>query len=422
MNTSCFSFHAVSSHLSSEVKFVFKMVHLHCLCLNVQISIEAKSDDTKDIPLQFPHQLPNCPDHDFFRKGVLVVKLDLGGVSCEISELTKQEQLRGAEWVVYSCLACNCITHAVHTPSFTHAASPALLSGPAVQSLMASERYSPVFKMVLPSEPLKSDQSPLSTTLLPVSLQKQLGQYTKQLEASCDERISIFKDNQRQLLHSSTEKAKHDSYALLSLLLKHNKLTTRRPSESVTDREAFKRQWSESSAREPISPDFDGGDELRHDELFDFSDDDGDRRPPPLSSPPLSPALSHEEDYCYTEEEGEYSCYTEEEGEYSCYTEEEAAEYLEAEAAAAQEREEQRRQLLNTEGVPPLAQSVPISVPNVGQPLPIRRPKEELPCKSPSEICARILQISASYNAQTEPHGRLFDRRRHMPVARTLHE
>ncbi|XP_018010730.1 uncharacterized protein LOC108668096 [Hyalella azteca] len=442
------------------------MVQLHCLCLNVQISIEAKTADIKDLPLHFPHQLPDCPDDEFFQKGVLVVRLDLGGVSSEISELVEQQPLSGG-WVLHHCLSCNFYTHAVHTSSSTHAASPALLSGAAIEAQKASDRYSGLFHLVLPPSspdpasshtPPAADKThmpPLSTTLLPLQLQRQLTHYTKQLESLCEERIRCYKEQQLKLLDQDIERAKHDSYVLLALLMRLDKINIRRPSQSAGDLDAHRRRSLGTTALEPALPSVtthqasfslrpptapgldaatiaatgldspgvdvasplsrsvamdiplsalhsgaDSEDEFRNVELFDFSDEESDRCPPPLSSPPHSPS-THEDDYLYTEQE--------------------AAEYLAAEAA---EREANRIEAMSAAGIPSLAQSVPIDVPNMGQPLPIRRPRSNVvrpPCRSPSEICARILQLSATYSAQTTSHGHLFERRP-SALSRTLRE
>jgi hypothetical protein len=60
----------------------------------------------------------------------------------------------------------------------------------------------------------------------------QLTHYTKQLQSLCEERIRCYKEQQLKLLDQDIERAKHDSYVLLALLIRLDKINIRVSSSS----------------------------------------------------------------------------------------------------------------------------------------------------------------------------------------------
>lgn len=162
------------------------------------------------------------PIMNFFSEGIHQVTLGICGVTQEVPDLVSSITVASSSWRVHSCQCCSMATHAVHADTLTHAVSTAMLDETQMVDLETHPRYSSAFRVVLPS-PARSDPHPplaakLSTTLLPTNIQKQYSCYMCDREALFEKKVAAYRRAEKEQLEKDSEKARQDSYVLLTLL------------------------------------------------------------------------------------------------------------------------------------------------------------------------------------------------------------
>ncbi|XP_013398197.1 uncharacterized protein LOC106164735 isoform X1 [Lingula anatina] len=202
------------------------MVRLTCECLNVNIHSKTPNLVTADVA--------NLGLNETLQKEIKYselaeVQLDLEGISQEHPCLLKKKTV--GHWTTYECVNCGLLTHAVNTASRSNRIlvnKKLLRDATAIESLMQSPDYSPLYNIVLkgvndnqhrftPFGLQSSKYESLQETL--TAVQQRLNQYLIQEEAAMEERIRKYQEEQRTQYAKLQSKARRDKNTLISSLL-----------------------------------------------------------------------------------------------------------------------------------------------------------------------------------------------------------
>ncbi|PSN55384.1 hypothetical protein C0J52_01850 [Blattella germanica] len=179
-----------------------------CKCLNV--AINTKSSNIQDIDISTLGLSATELSDNFFQEEICTV--DLGRISKEQSSLV---QVRNVEnWIIHQCLNCSTNTHAIHREK---GAACVLIS----KSLLSSDRYSVVFRILVSHSENDPSSSPVPTKFsvsqLPgpvqtamAALQQQLGEAIQQETAKTEERVRAYSEQQYAALEEFREQAHRD--------------------------------------------------------------------------------------------------------------------------------------------------------------------------------------------------------------------
>uniref|UniRef100_T1IZZ5 Uncharacterized protein n=1 Tax=Strigamia maritima TaxID=126957 RepID=T1IZZ5_STRMM len=198
------------------------MVHLTCNCLNIRI--HAKSTCAAEV------KLANTELADaFFQDGsFLAVTLDLAGVTKEVPCLVKARCAGG--WKVHNCVNCGKDVYATDSAGENILVSKNLKTDAAeLNSMMQSEAYSPLYKVVIQSKqqaPIKKNltldlnthrSEALDRTMQ--SLQQQLTRFLQLEQSAVEERIKSYAEQQQTLFSFLQNRVRQDKQAIASLLM-----------------------------------------------------------------------------------------------------------------------------------------------------------------------------------------------------------
>jgi len=204
------------------------MITASCGCLNVTIHI--KGDKLVELP-RLSADLELVETHDeFFQQMLRQVELNSTGVVIQHDFLIQKRYV--GRWNVFHCLCCNMDTHGVPcVTGLSVLANPTLLTNPQqIASLQRNERFSPVFKVVLPSLGNGGPSSPrifpekhlqMDTTV--AAIQQLMSAYLKKEEEQVGERIQRFTEQQQAALLDLETRVRQDRNTVLMLLAQKEK-------------------------------------------------------------------------------------------------------------------------------------------------------------------------------------------------------
>jgi len=205
------------------------MGRAYCGCLNVRIN--TKGDLSTSVMFSADSLELQESQDSFFQQAPKEVMLDLAGVTIEHGYLIQSRVV--GRWNLFHCLCCKMDTHGVPNKSpLPFLANSSLLTDPfEVSLLQQSDRFSPVYKIILP---LLGNSGPSSPRNFPVkgsksdqvvaSLQQVMSSFLKKEEEKIEEKIQRFTEQQQAALISLETRARQDRNTILKLLAEKESL------------------------------------------------------------------------------------------------------------------------------------------------------------------------------------------------------
>ncbi|XP_057371720.1 uncharacterized protein LOC130692593 isoform X1 [Daphnia carinata] len=200
-----------------------KMVKAVCGCLNVKINIKgelANSPIFHTDDLQFEES-----QDEFFQQAPKEVITDATGVLIEHTFLVKSRHV--GNWNIYHCICCKTDTHAVPDSSqLPFLLNTALgVDANQISKLQQSERFSPVYKVVLPwlgnsgpSSPRNFPDKGSQADQAVATIQQMMSSFLKREEDKVEENILRYTEQQQASLSALEARARQDRNTLLLLL------------------------------------------------------------------------------------------------------------------------------------------------------------------------------------------------------------
>ncbi|XP_066998766.2 uncharacterized protein PRAS40 [Anabrus simplex] len=196
-----------------------------CKCLNV--AIDTQGSDAQEVEIS-SLGLTAAEQNDLFFKEMLHA-VEHGRISKVQSSLVQIRNI--GNWIIHCCLNCSMNTHAIHRDKGAAVVlcSKALLSNAdEIAALKSSDKYSPVFRIVISHSELEKSALPptkFSVSQLPSpvqtalsALQQQLTEGVQREAARTEERVRQYTEQQYAALEEFREQA-HQDHRLLARLL-----------------------------------------------------------------------------------------------------------------------------------------------------------------------------------------------------------
>ncbi|KFM77969.1 hypothetical protein X975_21314, partial [Stegodyphus mimosarum] len=207
-----------------------------CHCLNIQVSGregKVKLQDVKDLDL--PEEVMSDP---FFSGKAYDVILDLVGITMAKKLLCKT-RIAGGKWTVNTCTSCMLDVFAQHPDIDDRVlVSPDTEKGAEkISSLMASDRYSKLFRMILPEINDNFIQNNIDIELYNGNLdqsienvQREVSNYLRDEQKAMEERIRRFTEEQQSRYAELLQRVRKHKQAMIYLLLRAKE---QQPSEDI---------------------------------------------------------------------------------------------------------------------------------------------------------------------------------------------
>ncbi|XP_076313230.1 uncharacterized protein LOC143226316 [Tachypleus tridentatus] len=241
-----------------------------CNCLNVQVHTKGKfeqkvENETIGIVGENAKDL-------FFQSDVAEVILDIGGITKQQPLLCKSRQV--GKWKVWMCSCCGKDTHALQGKEGEERVLVNLNleeGSSQVASLIKSENYSRLFKIILPSRSLHLDKKTSAEEyhvkynhLEPamIVVQQQVSRFLRQEQQAMQERIRKYTEQQQIEFASLQARAHEDKQVMLYMLAD---LQEKQVTDSLAD----------AMIDSPLSPPLTPMTEEQDTEFDEFSSGDG---------------------------------------------------------------------------------------------------------------------------------------------------
>lgn len=203
------------------------MVQIVCPCLNVRVHGKGSTLELRDVGTL--NLSENALGDEFFSSPVYEVLLDLGGVTKAQKTLCTSRSVDG--WVITTCSGCDNDIYAKHVDDNDHVVVSSAMEGDLgkITSLMESENYSPLFKLLLPEVndsfiqnnygvEFHSNHGELAQALQ--NIQQQVSSYLREEQKAMDERIRQFTELQHMKYSALQQKVRKHRQSMMYLLLK----------------------------------------------------------------------------------------------------------------------------------------------------------------------------------------------------------
>ncbi|KAG8198527.1 hypothetical protein JTE90_026430 [Oedothorax gibbosus] len=205
----------------------FIMILIVCSCLNVQIHGKGTSCVLEDAScLDIPE---NVSQDSFFESQIYRISLDLAGITMSQKMLCKVRNIEN--WSVTTCSCCmmDVFAKKQDNEEMVIVSSKAETSSTFITSSMNSERYSPLFKLLLPEINDNFIQNNIGIEFhnrnvdLSIELvQNQVSNYLKEEQKAMEEKIRQFTEQQQGMYTNLLQKVRKNKQAMIYLMIQCN--------------------------------------------------------------------------------------------------------------------------------------------------------------------------------------------------------
>ncbi|XP_055930892.1 uncharacterized protein LOC129961096 [Argiope bruennichi] len=201
------------------------MILLVCPCLNIRVHGRGSTFNLEDASkLNLPESIMN---DSFFESQVYPVTLDLAGVTMSQKVLCKVRCVEN--WTVTTCACCTMDVFAkrIDDNDTVLVSSRVETNANYISSLMDSDRYSSLFKLILPDINDNFIQNNIGIEFQNGNIdssiehvQTQVSNYLKAEQRAMEERIRLFTEEQQSIYSNLLQKVRKNKQAMVYLMIK----------------------------------------------------------------------------------------------------------------------------------------------------------------------------------------------------------